>query len=71
MTDAHSNPRHKIEAIKELRQAATAGSSTDNPTQGEKFLITINLGTDCVERYEFDIAPNKPSQLEEKPDVDE
>ena len=58
-----SNPRHIIEAAKEIRQVA-AGNSDDGPSQGnERFVITINLGSD-TERYEFDATPNKARPLE-------
>lgn len=63
MTDAQSNARHKIDAIRELR-ATAAGSDGDGPaSQTEKFSIVINLGADRIERHEFDVTPNKP-QLE-------
>jgi hypothetical protein len=70
MSDACASPRHRIEAAKEIRQVA-AGSSADSPTEGEKFSIIINLGADCVERYDFNLAADKARQLEEKPDGDE
>jgi len=38
------SPRHRIEAIKELRQAA--GGARENAATGERFLITIDLGED-------------------------
>ena len=56
MTDADSNPRHKIEAIKELRATANGGSEK-GPAPGELFSIIINLGSDHVEKYEVDITP--------------
>ena len=52
-TDTNSNPRHKIDAIRELR-ATAAGSGGDGPAQGEKISIVINLGSDQIERHEFD-----------------
>jgi hypothetical protein len=71
MENELSNPRHIIEAAKEIRTVATGSGDADSPTQSEKFLIVINLGEDCVTRKEFDLAPNKPIQLEDKPDADE
>lgn len=53
MTDQQSNPRHKIEAIKELRQTAI-GDNADRPAQADRFIITIDLGEGHVETY------NKP-----------
>jgi len=63
MENEASSPRHVIEAAKEIRQVA-AGNSDDGPSQGgERFVITINLGSD-TERYEFDATPNKARPLE-------
>jgi hypothetical protein len=69
MSDTCASPRHRIEAAKEIRQVA-AGSSADSPAEGEKFIININLGEDCVVHHEFDVTP-KPKQLENEPDADE
>ena len=72
MESVSSNPRHVIEAAKEIRQVA-AGNSDDHPSKGEMFSIVINLGSDHVERHEFDVTP-KPQpdlNLEDKPDGNE
>jgi hypothetical protein len=58
MMDAHSNPRHKIEAIKELRQTAI-GNSPESLPESERFIITINLGEGHVEHYDKPIKPIK------------
>ena len=50
MENALSNPRHVIEASKELRATAAGSSDSDSPTDSEKFFIVINLGDDCVTR---------------------
>jgi predicted component of type VI protein secretion system len=71
MDSETSNPRHVIEAAKEIRAVATAGNGADNPMKGELFSIVINLGEDCVTRKEFDLAPDKARRLEEKSDGDE
>ena len=67
MTDAQSNARHKIDAIRELR-ATAAGSSDDGPaSQGEKFSIIINLSADGVDHTverTFDITPKPQLELE-------
>jgi hypothetical protein len=70
MTDEHSNPRHKIEAIKELRQTALGDGKTEAPANADKFIITIDLGAGRVERYEKDITPVKqlPPAAKIKPD---
>ena len=52
MTDGQSNPRHKIEAIKELRTTATVGSG-DRPRETERFVIRIDFsagGGDVTEK---------------------
>ena len=80
MTDAHSNPRHKIEAIRELRQTAI-GDNADRPTESGKFIIRIDLsaGGGDVETYSKAIkidasdgdGPNNLIPLEGKPDDNE
>jgi hypothetical protein len=69
MTAEASNPRHAIDAAKELRAVATGGGSGDHPTSaGEKFVITINMGAD-TERFEFDAPKSAPQvDLEQKGD---
>jgi hypothetical protein len=42
MTDAGANPRHKIEAIKELRQTAIR-ENTERLPESERFIIKIDL----------------------------
>jgi hypothetical protein len=78
MSDAYSNPRHKIEAIRELRQTAI-GDNTDRPAEADRFIITINLGEGHVETYNKSIeinptdgdGPNNLIPLKGKPDGDE
>ena len=80
MMDEYSNPRHKIEAIRELRQTAI-GDSADRPTEADRFVITIDLsaGGGGVETYNKAIkidasagdGPNNLIPLEGKPDGDE
>jgi hypothetical protein len=64
MTDANSNPRHKIEAIRELR-ATAAVSSTDRLPESERFIIKIDLtaGGGGVEVYDKPIKPDGPNNL--------
>lgn len=45
LTDEQVAPRHRIDAARELRQAAAAGPDIA-PGPTEKFTITINLGAD-------------------------
>jgi hypothetical protein len=80
MTDAHSNPRHKIEAIKELRQTAI-GNSADRPVESDMFVIKIDLtaGGGDIETYSKAIkmdakagdGPNNLIPLEGKSDDNE
>ncbi len=59
LTDKQVPPRHRIEAARELRQAA--GDELDAASRvGEKFTIHINLGTKQL-HYEETIGPPKPS----------
>lgn len=64
--DVQSNARHKIDAIRELRATATGSGDGDGPSQGEKFSIVINLGSDCIERHEVDITPKPRVNLEQE-----
>jgi hypothetical protein len=60
LTDEQVSPRHRIEAAKELRQAAgNDPDRTSMPT--EKFIIHIDLGADEKLVYEAEIASRPPS----------
>jgi hypothetical protein len=62
VNDAGAPPRSRIEAIRELRQVATAGSGANTPADDrEKFVIRINFGTQKVVR-EIELKPAKPEQ---------
>ena len=63
-----SNPRHIIEAAKEIRATAAVSSGTDRPAGTEMFIIKIDLsaGGGPVETYEKTINIDTPS--EGKPD---
>ena len=67
MSGADSHPKHKIDAIRELRATATGGGD-EQQRAGEKFSIVINLGKDCVERHEFDHSPKVKVDLEQDDD---
>ena len=54
MSDDQANARHRIEAIRELRQTAIP-ESPNSPSQSDRFIIQINLGAD-VEIYNKPIA---------------
>ena len=67
MTDTQSHPKHKIEAIKELRATAAVGGG-DRPRESERFVIRIDLtagGGDVTEKT----ITIEPSQAGGKPDV--
>ncbi len=60
LTDEQIAPRHRIEAARELRQAA--GNDPDSaPGPKEKFIITIDLGGDEKLVFEKEIDPRGPS----------
>jgi hypothetical protein len=63
-----SNPRHVIEAAKEIRATAAVSSVADRPAGTEMFIIKIDLtaGGGPVETYEKTISIDTPS--EGKPD---
>jgi hypothetical protein len=46
MSSADSNPRHRIEAVRELRPTANLGNEGHAAAAEEKFTIIINLGAD-------------------------
>ena len=62
MTDAGTNPRHKIEAIKELRQTAIR-ENTERLPESERFIIKIDLsaGGGPIEVYDKPIKPDAPA----------
>jgi hypothetical protein len=51
------SPRHRIEAARELRQAASTGPEVSAGPK-EKFVITINLG-DEIQVFEKEIVPQE------------
>jgi hypothetical protein len=65
LRDQQANPRHRIEASKELR--ATARFDDEKPgADAEHFTITINLGNAPEDKLVFDCGP--PKQPKENPD---
>jgi len=59
MSDQQANPRHRIEASRELRATATGGGDESPAGASELFSIVFHLGAD-VERLEKVITP-KPT----------
>lgn len=69
MNDPAVNPNGRIEAAKTLNKFATE-ESAQKANAGEKFIITINLGADRIERYEKNLKPNGnalPPSIEHEP----
>ena len=63
LEDQKANPRHRIEAAKELRATARRGDERPGDTP-DRIIISINLGAD--EKLVFDCGP--PKQPKEAPD---
>jgi hypothetical protein len=79
MENESANPRHVIEAAKEIRTVASGGSSGDRPAETERFVIRIDLsadGTGHIETYDkpmkIDVSdgdgPDNLLPLKGKPD---
>jgi hypothetical protein len=65
MSREDANPRHKIEAYKELRNTASVGADAEGRANSDRFIITINLGTDTdgkevIEHYNksIEVSPH-------------
>jgi hypothetical protein len=79
--NASSNPRHIIEAAKEIRQVAAGGDNAGRPTESDRFIIRIDLtaGGGDVEIYDKMLkidptdgdSPNNLIPLEGKSDGSE
>jgi hypothetical protein len=75
-----TNPRHVIEAAREIRQVATGGDNPDRPADSDRFIIRIDLsgdGAPHIEEYnkskKIDVSDgDAPNNLLEggKPDAD-
>src|SRR5262249_4892338 len=55
LDDKDANPRHVVEASRELRAITAVGAEAQSPM--ERFSIVINLGADEVLRFNKPIAP--------------
>jgi hypothetical protein len=70
MTNEQANPRHKIEAIRELRATATGAAGAEHTIDtSEKFIIRIDLGGADTEIFEKVITPTKPLLATNKDEV--
>jgi hypothetical protein len=58
--DNTASPRHRVDAIRELR-ACASGAEDTTKTDKERFIISINFGSHKVYR-EIDLKPVKPEQ---------
>jgi hypothetical protein len=58
--DETASPRHRVDAIRELR-ACASGKEDTTKTDKERFIISINFGSQKVYR-EIDLKPIKPEQ---------
>ena len=67
LEDQKANPRHRIEAAKELRSAARVGDEKTGDTP-ERVIISINLGAD--ERLVVDSGPLPPKRIKEAIDAE-
>jgi hypothetical protein len=59
VNEAGASPRSRIEAIRELRQVAAAGSEAAPAAERERFIININFGGQKLHR-EIELKPIKP-----------
>ena len=58
--DNTASPRHRVDAIRELR-ACASGAEDTTKSDKERFVISINFGSHKVYR-EIDLKPVKPEQ---------
>ena len=57
LDDKSTNARHKIECVRELRATATAPNAEGAVgNNADRFVITIDLGADHIQRYEKTIT---------------
>jgi hypothetical protein len=67
MSDQNANPRHRIEAAREIRATATSGGDAENARDTERFVIRIDLSAapDGGEVLEIskDITPKPPQPM--------
>jgi hypothetical protein len=65
MSGVNSNPRHKIDAYKELRNTVVGTDSTEGRPETERFIIHIDLtaGGGHVETYDKPRKPDGPNDL--------
>jgi hypothetical protein len=59
--DNTASPRHRVDAIRELRACASGAEEDTTKTDKERFIIRINFSSHKVHR-EIDLKPVKPEQ---------
>ena len=67
LRDQKANPRHRIEASKELRTTARVGDEKAGDIP-DRVIVTINLGNAPEDKLVFDCGP--PRQTTEAPDAE-
>jgi hypothetical protein len=67
LEDQRASPRHRIEAAKELRATARAGTEKSG-ADVDRVIVTINLGNAPEDKLVFDCGP--PKQKQEAPNVE-
>jgi len=67
LEDQKANPRHRIEAARELRATANVGAEKSGDT-ADRVIVTINLGNAPEDKLVFDCGP--PRQTKESPDAE-
>jgi hypothetical protein len=65
MNNPYSSPRHKVEAIRELRQTAIGADSERTEAAADRFQITIILSEDEKIHINKPIAPLTPDEARE------
>jgi hypothetical protein len=63
--DPGSGPRHKVDAIRELRACAAVGSETGVAAEREKFIINISFGPNKISK-EIELKPVKPIEAKDE-----
>jgi hypothetical protein len=67
-----NSPRHRVDAIRELRACAQVGPEADKPAaERERFVININFGKGNVLHKELELKPIVPEHETIEPEHDE
>jgi hypothetical protein len=69
--DNTASPRHRVDAIRELRACTGIGAEASTPANDrERFVITLNFGQGHVLHKEIELKPITPAREEEEPPLD-